>query len=224
MNNRSGLVEPDFGRQSGIIASDLLARQHINVIGAGGIGSPTVWLLAKMGIGSLEVWDGDKIEAHNLPNQFYRLEDFDEYKVLALQRIVEAFTGQKIKTHRRRYRATKLSGLVVSAVDSMKVRQEIWQALKLNPNVPVYIDGRMGGEVFTVYTVKPHDPDDIRFYEANLFPDAEMEQGVCTARAIMYNTMTIAAIIASQIKKFLKGEEYNREIIFDLATLSMITR
>ena len=45
----------------------------------------------------------------------------------------------------------------------------------------------------------------------------------CTARAIIYNVFTISGFIANQVKKFAKGEEFHKEIIFDLASMTLLT-
>ena len=68
----------------------------ITVIGVGGIGSFTVLTLAKMGFRNITIYDHDRVEQHNLPNQFYRIKDLKKYKVDALADLVYEFEGLKI--------------------------------------------------------------------------------------------------------------------------------
>ena len=119
----------------------------------------------------------------------------------------------------------RLSGVVISAVDTMESRKAIWRnGVRYNPQVPFFLDARMGAEVRTVYSVRPVDPDDVAFYDATLYSDAEALEDPCTARAIIYNVFGAAALLANQVKKFAMGEELPREIHFDLKTLTLITK
>ena len=67
------------------------------------------------------------------------------------------------------------------------------------------------------------DPQDSGRRRETLYDDADAVEAPCTARAIIYNGFAIAALIASQVKKWSKTEELKREIIFDLKTLALIT-
>ena len=213
----------DFWRQLDIVSESEL-QIPISVIGAGGIGSPVCLALAKMGCGHLTVYDDDKVEIHNLPNQFYRLEDLGKPKVMALSEIVRSFTGTEITPREERVESQRLSGLVVSGVDSMASRQQIWEkAARYKPGVGLYIDARMGAEVCRIYTIRPVDPDDVRLYESTLYSDAEAEEEPCTARAIIYNVLSVAGLVANQVKKYVKGEPLAREIIMDLKTLILFS-
>lgn len=213
----------EYWRQLGIVNPEEQLRFPISVIGCGGIGSPTVLALAKMGCGNITVWDDDRVEEHNLPNQFYRLDDVGKLKVEGLARTVLDYTGvDLVQSATRVGAATELRGAVISGVDTMQARQEIWKAVRYQPTVSVYIDARMGAEVCRIFTIQPTDPDDVTAYERSLHTDGEAQELPCTARAIIYNVFMVAALICSQIKKFGCGQKHPREIIFDLVTLSLI--
>lgn len=211
----------DFWRQLDVFAPPE-EGVATTVIGAGGIGSPTVLALAKMGIQPITVYDADTIESHNLPNQIYRLEDVGRLKVEALADMVEAYAGTKLTTHGL-YETQPIAGVVISAVDSMAARAAIWKRLRYNPRVSLYIDGRMGAEVMRIYSVKPFDPDDVKMYEQTLYTDEESEQAACTARAIIYNVFMVASLIASQVKKHSSGEPIPRELVFDFVSLTFLS-
>lgn len=216
------MTAPDFWRQLDLVTPDELAVP-ITIIGAGGIGSPTALALAKMGCSRLTLYDPDVIEPHNLPNQFYRLEDVNQPKVRALQALIHAFTGVGVVAHQEAVSNQRLEGIVVAGVDSMASRQRIWRgAIRYRPAVQLYVDARMGAEVCRVYTIRPTDPEDVRVYEPTLYDDEQATEEACTARAIIYNVLTIAGLIASQVKKHVKGEPLPRELIFDLKTLTLL--
>lgn len=213
----------DFWRQMDIVSpADL--KMPITVIGAGGIGSPLILALAKMGCEFITVYDGDKVESHNVPNQIFRIEDIGKPKVEAVKEVARSFAGVEIEAKNEFYKNQKLAGIVISAVDSMKTRSEIWAQVKHKPGITLYIEARMGGEEFLIYAINPCDPDDIELYEEDLYTDEEASQAPCTARAIIYNVFVLAGILASIVKKFVKGEKYPPTVIFDLKTLFMQTR
>lgn len=213
----------DFWRQLDIVSRDDLTVP-ITIIGAGGVGSPICFALAKMGCQKITVFDHDVIADHNLPNQFYRLTDSGKPKVHALKEIVKEFSGLAIEIKQEKYVSQKLSDIVICSVDSMSERRKIWEKIRWKPQIFLFIDARMGAEVCRIYTVKPTDPDDVRFYEGNLYSDSETADIVCTAQAVIYNVFMIASLIASQVKKFARIEKFPKEIIFDLATLSIVVR
>jgi molybdopterin/thiamine biosynthesis adenylyltransferase len=214
----------DFWRQIDIISTSLL-KGPITVIGAGGIGSPTILALAKMGCSDLLLYEDDKVESHNLPNQMYRLDDVGKPKVEATEEIVKIFTGLDIRGVCQRVTGDHtFGGIVIAAVDTMASRQEIWQNIIWKPQVDLYIDARMGGEVARVFCIRPCDPDYVDFYKENLYSDEEASDLPCTAQAIIYNVFCIASLIANSVKRFVKGEELCAELIFDFATLTFIKR
>jgi hypothetical protein len=210
-------------RQQGIIDADELNRYPVHVIGVGGIGSPTTMALTKMGIKDVTVYDPDIIEDHNLPNQIYRTGDINEYKVNALADICKAFANVELSTENDVFDGGA-KGIVLSGVDSMKSRQEIWDSVKLDPGVALYIAARMGAEVLRIHTVKTCDPQSIEWYEQTLYSDEDATEAPCTERAIIYNVFLIAALMSAQVKKFLKGEKFIKEIIFDIQNMILLTK
>lgn len=224
MSDESG-VYVDFWRQTDLVIPDDLDFP-ITIIGAGGIGSPTALLLAKMGCHKLTVWDPDRVESHNLPNQFYRLRDIGQYKVQALAEIIKDFTGVEIATMPVRFTDEYLFGVVVSGVDSMETRKEIWKSVKVG-DVQLYIEARMGAEIGYVYPINPSDSSEAEFYETTLYSSSETRELPCTARAISYNVFVIASIIAALVKKYAKKEGFPfegvPEVPVDLVNLRLIS-
>lgn len=213
----------DYWRQLGIIEPDRL-NVPVTIIGAGGIGSPTALALAKMGIRDLTIWDHDGVESHNLPNQLYRKADLGSPKVTALADIIGSFTNASVTVHQTAYEGDRLSGIVISAVDTMATRTMIWNAVKTSLiTVPLYIDARMGGEFGDVYAVNPTDLSSTRRYAGTLYTDEESADIPCTAQAIIYTVFFMAAVIAGQVKKYCAGEEQVFRVTFDLFNMAMYT-
>ena len=59
------LIIPDFGEE----AQETLARRHVAVVGAGGLGAPVVQYLAAAGVGRLTIIDDDRVDLSNLNRQ-----------------------------------------------------------------------------------------------------------------------------------------------------------
>jgi len=176
VQSQVGLTESkiDYQRQSGLITQEQM-KDPIILIGAGGIGSPTAQVLCKMGVRSMTVYDDDKVEAHNLPNQMYRIKDLSKFKVDALKEICEEFSDTIDFTAKsiRFDHPIRTKSIVISGVDSMDSRIAIWNHVKLNSAVPLYIDARMAREMIKIYRVNPTDIKSVKMYEESLHSDAE---------------------------------------------------
>lgn len=213
----------EFLRQIALVTPDALDTP-IHLAGCGGIGSFAALALGKLGCAHLHLYDDDRVEEHNVPNQLYRTADIGRPKVEALAEILEAFTGTRPRTHLHRVDGDRLQGLVISGVDSMTSRKAIWwKAVRHRAGIPLYLEGRLGAEVCRLYAVRPLDPDDVRFYEQTLYDDSQAAPASCTAAAVVYTGFAMASLMADQVKKFATGETVAREILCDLKTLTLVT-
>jgi hypothetical protein len=199
-------------------------KTPVVLIGCGGIGSPTALALAKMGVPDLELWDADSVEPHNIPNQLYPVEALGRNKAESLAEICASFGGIKAKAHAEHFKeGCQAAGVVISGVDSMEARSQIWAAIKFNGKVSHYVDARMGAQVGQIFTVDPTDAKQVAAYEKTLFRDDEAEEAPCTARAISYNVFALGAFISNQVKKIVKGEALTGRIIIDLQNLILLS-
>jgi hypothetical protein len=167
------------------------------VIGAGAIGSAAVVTVAKMGCADVTVWDDDLLEDVNVPNQLCKASAVGSPKVEALRELVDELTGTSIRPEQREYQGQRLEGVVVSAVDSMDVRKAIWKRVRLNFQVPLYLDARMGAEFARLYALRPTDLDAVGFYETNLYGSEEAEPSRAAPPARHVASSTIPSQLAS---------------------------
>ena len=209
-----------FFRQLDILAPDEITKET-TIIGAGGIGSPVMLMLIKMGFPKLRIFDPDIVEEHNVPNQLYGFEDSQKKKVDALADNVNKYM---YSNQEATYTRTKWNGsitpIIISAVDSMGERIKIWKKIK-DSKFELYVDARMGGELMRIYTVQ-NNASSKRFYETTLHSSAEADEVPCTARAVLYNIFIISGLIGMQLAKFIKKKELNKELIFDLTNVEFI--
>ena len=217
------MTDETYWRQLNILNPNDI-KEGIGLIGAGSIGSPTALGLLKMGIRELFIWDFDKVEEHNLPNQLYQKNDVGVFKATALEkRLKEYIIGdQKIKTITKAWDGT-IKPIMISAIDSMDERKKIWEKIKDDQNCSLYIEARTGAEMIRIYAFNPNSITAQEFYEKTLYPSSEAEDLPCSARAIFYNQFIVAGLIGSVVKKYFKNEEIAKEIIFNLAELKLFT-
>ena len=209
-----------YTRQEKLINTKKLKKLNATLIGAGGIGSFTALTLMKMGLDKLEVYDDDGVEEHNLPNQFYMLENVKQFKVDALKKVVHSFTGSHIIQQKKEYTNQKLNQLVIVGTDSMESRKKVWAQFKKQKQCKYYIEARMGGENGRIYTIVSKKKSDIAFYEGTLYSDKSVPPIPCTAKSIIYNVLIIASFICRAVKSIVENIPMPREVIINLANIN----
>ena len=81
-------------RHLSVFSPHAFGNKRVDVVGAGATGSRIVFSLAKLGVANIHVWDFDKVEEHNIPNQVFSLSDIGKFKGEALKEIVAAEAGE----------------------------------------------------------------------------------------------------------------------------------
>lgn len=187
-------------------------KKDINFVGIGSLGSFTAFLAAKMIGGAVQaemtVWDFDTTEQHNALNQLYRKNDAGKSKTGAFKNLLKILAPGVILHERseRVSRTSELHGVVVVLVDSIKARQEIFQACVYRADIPLYIEARSGLDGAVVYALDPRDPDGIRRYEQTLL-EHEGVQAPCANQNTIPNLWHVAAAIGEILARF-----YSRKI------------
>ncbi len=204
---------PNFVRSFDIIPMDIL-DERINLIGAGAIGSFTALGLVKMGFRNIHIWDPQDIGNENIGTQLYGAAYVGHSKVGKLKDLLtgNSILGARaehktvIKITKDNYRITKLTGVVIVAVDSMTARKAIWKQQKKNRLVDWVIDARMGAEQAMLYTMNPCDKLDIESYEKTLYDDKDSLQEPCTAAGTAYTAMLISGMVCKAVQSVLTNK------------------
>lgn len=204
-----------YSRQLGIIPPEQLLFP-ISIIGAGSIGSWTALCLAKMGCLDIEIWDFDKVEPHNTPNQFFnRIDGGEEFKKNRLLADTISDFSHTIPKTQEGYTDEALSSkIIISAVDNMETRKKLFEKHKGTDKW--LIDGRMGGNAIEVYVTKLDNDTQCNEYARTLFADAEALPVPCSHRSVAYNGLTIAGYISSVVAKIAMEESYPTEMAIDM--------
>jgi hypothetical protein len=228
MSNQS-----NFLRQLDFFDPEKDGNVGVEIIGAGGIGSFVALALAKLGINKMRVWDGDKVENHNLPNQLHAIASVGVPKAESIAKVCHDLGEVDIEVKNEFWtpeKAAGLSGIVISAVDSMgrnanrdtDGRKEIWEAVKMNTNVRLFIDCRIGGEFIRILSVRPiNDYMKYGWYEKNLFEDKDAAPLPCTAKSIIDVGFMVAAIVTRLVRGYLKNGEVMHDVIASMTDLTL---
>lgn len=211
-------------RQTGIIPTEKLALP-ITIIGLGGIGSWTAFGLAKMGCEQLKLIDQDTVEKHNSASQMHPISLSGETKTESLAKSIEDHTQIIPQVRACKWQDVLTvgeplnTGIVISALDSMEERKSLASYFKSKGFPDLYLDGRMGGELFILFSVLGKDEATQKKYLESFEKNIKVHQEKCTERAIVYNTYMAAAIIINAVKRYANGEVNKYRTIADIGAL-----
>ena len=209
--SRRKTVHVDHSRHLQMFDPSVFDRTRVDVIGCGSVGSRIGLELAKLGVRNLHLWDDDIVEAHNLANQLYILDDVDRERYSEGRRKVEALaehickaTGIEVIQHPIRIESpVELGDVVFLAVDTMGARKNIFeQSLRLKPYVRQVIETRMGVEELRVYGFNPCSRAEIKAWTDTLYDDKTTVENACQARTTVGATAGITACLA--VTRFLQ--------------------
>lgn len=207
----------DVSRHEEIFHPVRWGRRRVDVIGLGATGSKVAMSLAKLGVQNLHLWDHDTVEDHNLANQIYDREDVGAAKAAALQHHIEAATGTTAHTHGAwtPEHARDVGDVVFMMADTMAVRNEFFQANRMNPRVSLVVDSRLGATHGHILTYRPGKKESLDRYASQLYSDddAITEVSECgTAITVGPTADIISGYIVWALIRFAGGGEIEPEI------------
>jgi molybdopterin-synthase adenylyltransferase len=178
------------------------------VIGAGGLGGYIVEALARMGIGSLTIVDGDVFEAHNLNRQILCTEDVigAGKAACAAARVQEVNSAVQTRAVTAWASAENLpeilqgANVVVDALDSLPVRFVLQDAAAAL-GIPM-VHGAIAGYVAQVMTIMPGDRGLKDIYGEGELPQKGIEVFLGNPAA---TPMLCAACQTQEVIKLLTG-------------------
>lgn len=198
-------ITQNYSRQAGFFDPEE-QKFNLHIFGAGSIGSFATLNLAKLGFSDISVYDFDKVEIHNLPNQFFRNQDVNKFKVEALKDIVSCFSATEIKANN--IKLTKensadilsnidLSSIIILAFDNLEARRLIFEQFKGYPNI--LIDCRMGGLGYSIQVLRLDNEEECKLYEESLNkPTLDLP---CGQQSIIFTLLSIASELSNIIVK-----------------------
>jgi molybdopterin/thiamine biosynthesis adenylyltransferase len=170
-----------------------------------------------MGGSSIEVYDADSIEEHNIANQLYPVYMVGKKKAEALADVCRAYGEVEITTHAERWDKSKSSDatIVISAVDNMEVRRELFEWAITQPQVEYFIDGRMSAQKMMVYTINTKSDEERQFYRDCWYPQEKASPEICGEKSVIFTVLLVAGLMLNSIKKIINGDKIPNEVYFD---------
>jgi molybdopterin/thiamine biosynthesis adenylyltransferase len=184
-------------------------KSKIHILGVGSVGSFVALNLSKMGFNNIVVYDFDKLENHNIPNQFYRVQDVGKLKTESIKEIIKDFSNLDIKTINEKIGEgfnfdLFLEDVFIFCFDNMESRQIAYNLLKEYPLK--IIDARMGGEGFQIYSIDLSIEKEKLFYEETL--KSKTKETPCGEKSIIYTILNLTSELCNILKMIDKGQEY----------------
>ncbi len=170
----AGIIPLRYQRNIGSLGVEgqlKLRRARVAVIGAGGLGGSLIELLARLGIGTLVVIDGETFTEDNLNRQILCTEEWvGRSKVeAARQRVSQINSAVEVEAHNIFIHRENIDGLingcclVIDALDSIPLRL-VLQGAAARLAIP-FIHGAVAGFVGEIMTVCAGDRGLTAFYE-----------------------------------------------------------
>ena len=193
-------MEIDYLRQLEIFNPSDFGNRSVTVVGTGATGSFVTFLLAQIGIKNIDVYDFDKVEEHNLPNQIFSIKHIGMPKVEALKEVIKEKCGFDIKIHNEMVTdQIKNPGTYFFLLtDTMASRREIFEkCIKGRAfNTDLVIETRMDADCGRVYAFNPNSPNQVKEWQSTLYPDKEATTSLCGASISIAPTVTFLASLA----------------------------
>jgi molybdopterin/thiamine biosynthesis adenylyltransferase len=195
----------------------------VNIIGCGSIGSFVALCLHKMGFTKgVHLYDADHVGIENIGCQLFGWEHLGMPKVEALKSLLVELSpadSNSIFTHEERVTGDTVlaRGITILGVDNMDTRKIVYR--KNKNRVPLIIDGRIGGQVIRVFTVRGNDYNSQKYYEQYLYSDEEAEELPCTQRNVADVAFFTSAIIGRAARLYASSNTIIKEVGFDALTL-----
>lgn len=177
----------------------------VNIVGVGGVGSHVARLLAKLGVGRnsvVSIFDGDRVEPHNLANQAYDQKHIGSYKTEALSDQYSRWSGGVEVTSSAHFveDRTPLSGVVFLCLDNMEARKNICErSIWRNPEVKLLVETRTSVAHAMVYALDPNRERHIECWNAYWYPSDKADNDLgCNGPVSIITSVELTALFAVQ--------------------------
>ena len=161
----------------------LLNSSRVSVVGCGGLGGYIIEQLTRLGVGEIQLIDGDVFEEHNLNRQLYSSPDMlGASKVdVAIRRVHEINPAVRVLAAKERLdlnngrRLLEGANIVAGAVDSLEARHHIAACCR-ELGIPM-VHGAIAGWYGQISTIYPEDPGPEKLYPQRSGKGIEQELG-----------------------------------------------
>lgn len=217
MNSCEILHKEEFSRFSSACWAEVVAEKMVTLAGLGGIGSFVAFLLSRLNIECLRMFDRDIVERVNMSGQLCSIDNINEAKIVSVCKILRKFSNfEKCIAYTRNFEPLdEGTNIMICGFDNMKARRIFFEAWKkhlqesdtIDKKHHLFIDGRLAAESFQIYCIQGDDSYNIQKYEQEcLFTDEEAEATVCSYKQTSFCANMIASYITNLFVNFCVNE------------------
>lgn len=216
-NSNTLLIDESSSRFSSAIWFEEICKQTITLAGLGGIGSYVAYLLGRLKINRLVVYDDDFVDNTNLSGQLYEVNQVGEYKSTCTASILRRFAEfHRVISNSSKFTiSSPTTDIMIGGFDNMRARKVFYSKWKnhvmhKSPSDRancLFIDGRLAAEEFQVFCIRGTDTYLMKKYEENwLFNDSEAEETVCSYKQTSFCANMIASIMVNLFVNFVANK------------------
>lgn len=236
-NSETLLISEETSRFNSAIWFDKTRKQDVTIAGLGGIGSYVVFMLSRLDVNTMTLYDPDIVERVNLSGQLYNSNQIGDYKVDAAAGMIANYSNYYsfVAKHEKLDENSMISKVTICGFDNMKARKDAFRNwTNFVARLPeeergecLFIDGRLAAEELQVFCIKGDDTDGERRYEPYLFSDSQAAPTVCSYKQTTFMANMIGSIIVNLFINFVANQcnplidrdlpfytEYNAETMY----------
>lgn len=236
-NSETLLISEETSRFNSAIWFDKTRKQDVTIAGLGGIGSYVVFMLSRVDVNTMTLYDPDIVERVNLSGQLYNSNQIGDYKVDAAANMIANYSNYYSFVAKREKldENSMISKVTICGFDNMKARKDAFRNwTNFVARLPeeergecLFIDGRLAAEELQVFCIKGDDTDGERRYEPYLFSDSQAAPTVCSYKQTTFMANMIGSIIVNLFINFVANQcnplidrdlpfytEYNAETMY----------
>lgn len=212
-------MERDFSRGLDMFNPNLFSNKKIWIIGAGGIGSNSAYVLSKMWL-HCKVCDFDEVDTVNTSSQFYSMNQLGKPKVEMLKENIKKMADEDIEIINGKYEKWMFDDcdILILALDSLAVRKQVIETCKDNQFI---LDTRMVKKIAQINLLYWIQRNTWLEKEWREDADANNAGTRCTEKAVAFNALWMAALVGSIVADYLNGKELKYQYTLDLESYNL---
>lgn len=216
-NSTSILVDEQTSRFSSAVWFDNVRSKDVTLAGLGGIGSYVAFLLSRIHVHRVCLYDDDVVEAGNMSGQLYQGNQVGRSKVRATCDSMANFSGyyDTVAFEERFSPTSTPTDIMICGFDNMEARRIYYERWKQWVNAKsdddkkkcLFIDGRLAAESFQIFCIKGDDAYSMKRYETEwLFDDSEAEETICSYKQTSFIANMIGSFMVNLFVNFCANE------------------
>lgn len=216
-NTGSGNISQVTSRFSSAIWYEAIHTKQVTLAGLGGIGSYVAFLLGRMNIDRLYLYDDDIVEEGNMSGQLYSNLQIGLAKTEATVDNLHKFcTFYHCSSLMQKFTSiSRATNIMICGFDNMEARKiffESWRERVVSlPDEErkkcLFIDGRLAAEEFQIFCITGDDLWHMKKYATEwLFSDSDAETTVCSYKQTSFMANMIGSYIVNIFTNFVTRE------------------